>query len=206
MCKERKKEQVMDNNHMGIVESLLFAAGDEGLSVEQLVQVMDITHIEVLNLLEELGESYEQDDNRGLTLLEVAGSFQLATKKENADYLRKLVEIPDQTTLSQASLETLAIIAYRQPITRMEVDEIRGVHTDGPIRTLVAKGLVKDHGRAEGAGRAKLYVTTNEFLDSFGLKSLEELPHLEEQSEELEQTELDLFFDRFNQNQGKGDK
>ncbi|MBC1922316.1 SMC-Scp complex subunit ScpB [Listeria grayi] len=191
---------------MGVLESLLFAAGDEGLSVEQLVQVMGITHIEVLNLLEAVGEDYRSKDSRGLTLLETAGSFQLATKKEHADYLRKLVEIPDQSTLSQASLETLAIIAYRQPITRMEIDEIRGVHTDGPIRTLVAKGLVKDHGRAEGAGRAKLYVTTDEFLDSFGLKSLAELPQLEDQAEELEQTELDLFFDRFNQKQREEEK
>lgn len=195
-----------DNNQMGVLESLLFAAGDEGLSVEQLVQVMGITHIEVLNLLEALGEDYRSKDSRGLTLLETAGSFQLATKKEHADYLRKLVEIPDQSTLSQASLETLAIIAYRQPITRMEIDEIRGVHTDGPIRTLVAKGLVKDQGRAEGAGRAKLYVTTDEFLDCFGLKSLAELPQLEDQSEELEQTELDLFFDRFNQKQREEEK
>ncbi|EFI84520.1 Segregation and condensation protein B [Listeria grayi] len=195
-----------DNNQMGVLESLLFAAGDEGLSVEQLVQVMGITHIEVLNLLEAVGEDYRSKDSRGLTLLETAGSFQLATKKEHADYLRKLVEIPDQSTLSQASLETLAIIAYRQPITRMEIDEIRGVHTDGPIRTLVAKGLVKDHGRAEGAGRAKLYVTTDEFLDSFGLKSLAELPQLEDQAEELEQTELDLFFDRFNQKQREEEK
>lgn len=195
-----------DNNQMGVLESLLFAAGDEGLSVEQLVQVMGITHIEVLNLLEAVGEDYRSKDSRGLTLLETAGSFQLATKKEHAEYLRKLVEIPDQSTLSQASLETLAIIAYRQPITRMEIDEIRGVHTDGPIRTLVAKGLVKDHGRAEGAGRAKLYVTTDEFLDSFGLKSLAELPQLEDQAEELEQTELDLFFDRFNQKQREEEK
>lgn len=195
-----------DNNQMGVLESLLFAAGDEGLSVEQLVQVMGITHIEVLNLLEAVGEDYRSKDSRGLTLLETAGSFQLATKKEHADYLRKLVEIPDQSTLSQASLETLAIIAYRQPITRMEIDEIRGVHTDGPIRTLVAKGLVKDHGRADGAGRAKLYVTTDEFLDSFGLKSLAELPQLEDQAEELEQTELDLFFDRFNQKQREEEK
>lgn len=195
-----------DNNQLGVLESLLFAAGDEGLSVEQLVQVMGITHIEVLNLLEAIGEDYRSKDSRGLTLLETAGSFQLATKKEHADYLRKLVEIPDQSTLSQASLETLAIIAYRQPITRMEIDEIRGVHTDGPIRTLVAKGLVKDHGRAEGAGRAKLYVTTDEFLDSFGLKSLAELPQLEDQAEELEQTELDLFFDRFNQKQREEEK
>lgn len=125
---------------------------------------------------------------------------QLATKKAHAEFLRKLVEVPSNTVLSQASLETLAIIAYRQPVTRMEVDEVRGVQTDGPIRTLVAKGLVTDKGRVDGAGRAKLYVTTSEFLDAFGLNSLEDLPKLADPAtDEPDQNEMDLFFDRFNQ-------
>lgn len=183
---------------IGILESLLFAAGDEGLSTKQLTETMEITYIEALNLLESLGEEYEKDISRGLILLELAGSFQLATKKENASYLRKLVNTPQTTSLSQASLETLAIIAYNQPITRIDVDEIRGVKTDGPIRTLVAKGLITDKGRAEGAGRAKLYVTTSEFLDAFGLSSIEELPKLSDPSAEPEQDEMDLFFDKFN--------
>ncbi|EMG29104.1 segregation and condensation protein B [Listeria fleischmannii subsp. fleischmannii LU2006-1] len=178
---------------IGILESLLFAAGDEGLSTKQLTETMEITYIEALNLLESLGEQYEKDASRGLILLELAGSFQLATKKENASYLRKLVNTPQTTSLSQASLETLAIIAYNQPITRIDVDEIRGVKTDGPIRTLVAKGLITDKGRAEGAGRAKLYVTTSEFLDAFGLSSIEELPKLSDPSTEPEQDEMDLF-------------
>ncbi|EUJ54364.1 segregation and condensation protein B [Listeria fleischmannii FSL S10-1203] len=178
---------------IGILESLLFAAGDEGLSTKQLTETMEITYIEALNLLESLGEEYEKDISRGLILLELAGSFQLATKKENASYLRKLVNTPQTTSLSQASLETLAIIAYNQPITRIDVDEIRGVKTDGPIRTLVAKGLITDKGRAEGAGRAKLYVTTSEFLDAFGLSSIEELPKLSDPSAEPEQDEMDLF-------------
>ncbi|WP_239254565.1 SMC-Scp complex subunit ScpB [Listeria ilorinensis] len=184
---------------LGILESLLFAAGDEGISTKQLTEVMEITYIEALNLLETMQERYQENEARGLVLLELAGTFQLATKKEYADYLRKLVEAPHSASLSQASLETLAIIAYRQPITRMEVDEVRGVQSDGPIRTLVARGLITDKGRAEGAGRAKLYVTTNEFLDAFGLKTLEELPQLAEATDEIDQDEMDLFFDRFNQ-------
>jgi segregation and condensation protein B len=189
---------VNKEQQIGILESLLFAAGDEGLSTKQLTETMEITYIEALNLLESLGEQYEKDISRGLILLELAGSFQLATKKENASYLRKLVNTPQTTSLSQASLETLAIIAYNQPITRIDVDEIRGVKTDGPIRTLVAKGLITDKGRAEGAGRAKLYVTTSEFLDAFGLSSIEELPKLSDPSAEPEQDEMDLFFDKFN--------
>nr|WP_219931887.1 SMC-Scp complex subunit ScpB [Listeria seeligeri] len=180
---------------------MLFAAGDAGLSTEQLTGVMEITHIEALNLLELLSERYNDNPDRGLILLELAGTFQLATKKAHAEYLRKLVEVPSNTVLSQASLETLAIIAYRQPVTRMEVDEVRGVQTDGPIRTLVAKGLVTDKGRVDGAGRAKLYVTTSEFLDAFGLNSLDDLPKLADpEAEEPDQSEMDLFFDRFNQN------
>ncbi|WP_270993155.1 SMC-Scp complex subunit ScpB [Listeria seeligeri] len=186
---------------LGVLESLLFAAGDAGLSTEQLTGVMEITHIEALNLLELLSERYNNNPDRGLILLELAGTFQLATKKAHAEYLRKLVEVPSNTVLSQASLETLAIIAYRQPVTRMEVDEVRGVQTDGPIRTLVAKGLVTDKGRVDGAGRAKLYVTTSEFLDAFGLNSLDDLPKLADpEAEEPDQSEMDLFFDRFNQN------
>ncbi|MBM5611034.1 SMC-Scp complex subunit ScpB [Listeria seeligeri] len=186
---------------LGVLESLLFAAGDAGLSTEQLTGVMEITHIEALNLLELLSERYNDNPDRGLILLELAGTFQLATKKAHAEYLRKLVEVPSNTVLSQASLETLAIIAYRQPVTRMEVDEVRGVQTDGPIRTLVAKGLVTDKGRIDGAGRAKLYVTTSEFLDAFGLNSLDDLPKLADpEAEEPDQSEMDLFFDRFNQN------
>ncbi|MBC1444737.1 SMC-Scp complex subunit ScpB [Listeria seeligeri] len=186
---------------LGVLESLLFAAGDAGLSTEQLTGVMEITYIEALNLLELLSERYNDNPDRGLILLELAGTFQLATKKAHAEYLRKLVEVPSNTVLSQASLETLAIIAYRQPVTRMEVDEVRGVQTDGPIRTLVAKGLVTDKGRVDGAGRAKLYVTTSEFLDAFGLNSLDDLPKLADpEAEEPDQSEMDLFFDRFNQN------
>ncbi len=190
---------VNKEQQLGILESLLFAAGDEGISTKQLTEVMEITYIEALNLLETMQERYQENEARGLVLLELAGTFQLATKKEYADYLRKLVEAPHSASLSQASLETLAIIAYRQPITRMEVDEVRGVQSDGPIRTLVARGLITDKGRAEGAGRAKLYVTTNEFLDAFGLKTLEELPQLAEATDEIDQDEMDLFFDRFNQ-------
>lgn len=109
------------------------------------------------------------------------------------------MEAPSSHSLSQASLETLAIIAYKQPITRIEIEEIRGVKTERPLQTLVAKALIKEVGRAEGNGRAYLYGTTKGFLDTFGLKSLKELPKLPDQGdEEFEQTEADLFFDTLN--------
>ena len=114
----------------------------------------------------------------------MAGVYHLSTKKEHAPYLKKLVESPSIHTLSQASLETLAIIAYKQPITRIEIEAIRGVKSERPIQTLASKALIKEVGRAEGAGRAYIYGTTSEFLDYFGLKSIEDLPPIENDFEE----------------------
>ncbi|QED48490.1 SMC-Scp complex subunit ScpB [Cytobacillus dafuensis] len=184
-------------NWKGIVESLLFAAGDEGLSLKQITLVLEINELQSENVLRELKEDYKKTE-RGITIVEIAGTFQLATKKENSDYLKKLVVSPSNATLSQAALETLAIIAYKQPITRAEIEEIRGVKTERPLHTLAAKALIKEVGRAEGTGRAYLYGTTKEFLDYFGLKRIEELPPLPEKVEdEFIQDEADLFFDRF---------
>ncbi|MCU9613754.1 SMC-Scp complex subunit ScpB [Caldibacillus lycopersici] len=181
----------------GILESLLFAAGDEGLTLKQIMKVMDIEEFEAQAVVEELKQEYDQNEDRGITLIQLAGTYQLATKKEHAVYLQRLVEVPNQTTLSQAGLETLTIIAYKQPITRAEIEDIRGVKTDRPIQTLVAKGLIQEVGRAEGAGRAILYGTTKEFLDYFGLKDIKELPPLPETNqEEFLQDEADLFFDQ----------
>ncbi|WRP05128.1 SMC-Scp complex subunit ScpB [Rossellomorea aquimaris] len=186
------------NNWKGILESLLFAAGDEGLSLKQVCSVLEIGDQEAMAVIEELKSDYEKDPNRGIYLIEIADTFQLVTKKSNADYLKKLVESPNVSFLSQAALETLAIVAYKQPITRMEIEQIRGVKTERPIQTLTSKGLVKEVGRAEGTGRAYLFGTTKEFLDYFGLKRIEELPPLPENIEdEFMQDEADLFFEKF---------
>lgn len=185
-------------NWKGILESLLFAAGDEGLSIKQISQVLEIDIVFTREILNQLKEEYDSDNNRGITIVQFADSFQLATKKENSVYLKKLVESPTTTTLSQAALETLAIIAYKQPITRAEIEEIRGVKTERPIQTLMGKVLIKEVGRAEGTGRAILYGTTNEFLDYFGLRSIDELPPLPDKvDEEYVQEEADLFFEKF---------
>jgi segregation and condensation protein B len=185
-------------NWSTILESLLFAAGDEGLSLKQLSEVLEVDELTASQLIADLKEVYEQDEKRGIMIVQLAGTFQLATKKENAAYLKKLVDSPNTATLSQAALETLAIIAYRQPITRAEIEEIRGVKTERPLSTLMSKMLIKEVGRAEGTGRAYLYGTTKEFLDYFGLKSLEELPELPNKvDEEYVQEEADLFFEKF---------
>jgi segregation and condensation protein B len=182
-----------------IVEALLFASGDEGLSLRQLSVVLELEEQEVIDILDELSQSYKGKE-RGIELVEVAGHYQLTTKKDHATYLKKLVETPVNASLSQAALETLAIVAYQQPITRTEIEEIRGVKTERPIQTLVSKVLIKEVGRVEGTGRAILYGTTKEFLEYFGLKSIKELPPLPEKAdEEYEQEEADLFFEKFNE-------
>jgi segregation and condensation protein B len=188
-------------NWTGIVESLLFASGDEGLTIKQIATVLEIDEVEVERILNELMDELVNNDKRGITVVQLAGTYQLATKKENSIYLKKLVESPSTSTLSQAALETLAIIAYKQPITRAEIEEIRGVKTERPLHTLVGKVLVKEVGRAEGTGRAILYGTTKEFLDYFGLRSIEELPPLPEKvDDEFVQEEADLFFEKFQEN------
>ncbi|ESU30293.1 segregation and condensation protein B [Bacillus sp. 17376] len=182
----------------GILESLLFAAGDEGLSLKQITSVLEVDEIQANEIVAELQRDYESDQNRGITIVQLAGVYQLATKKEHAEYLKKLVESPGTAHLSQAALETLAIVAYKQPITRAEIEEIRGVKTERPLHTLSSRALIKEVGRAEGTGRAILYGTTKEFLDYFGLKNISELPPLPDHIEDDElQDDADLFFEKF---------
>ncbi|MBD1378669.1 SMC-Scp complex subunit ScpB [Metabacillus arenae] len=182
---------------MAITESLLFAAGDEGLSMKQLISVLELNEEHIEQILRDLKQEYKRSE-RGIELIEVANVYQLTTKKEHADYLKKLVETPVNNSLSQAALETLAIVAYKQPITRTEIEEIRGVKTERPIQTLVSKVLIKEVGRAEGTGRAILYGTTKEFLEHFGLKSICELPPLlDKEIDDNLQEDADLFFEKF---------
>lgn len=186
----------MDKHEIqAIIESILFAAGDEGLNIAQLANVLSLSEEEILTHMTDMKERYLQEASRGIHIVELAGTFQFATKRNLSSYIKRLVESPTNSTLSQAGLETLAIIAYRQPITRMAIEDVRGVKTDRPLQTLVSKGLIKEKGRAEGAGRAILYGTTGEFLDYFGLKDLSQLPSLPDDVQELEgDEETDLFF------------
>ncbi|GGB51572.1 SMC-Scp complex subunit ScpB [Fictibacillus barbaricus] len=188
----------MERNEIkAVIEGLLFVSGDEGIDRKQIAQVLEIDVKELDPFIDELKKSYEASD-RGMSIVEYAGSLQFVTKPEHAVFYERLVETPGHSTLSQAALETLAIIAYKQPITRSEIEEVRGVKTEKPLQTLSAKGLVKEVGRAEGTGRAILYGTTKAFLEHFGLQSLKELPPLPEniQEESVEQ-EADLFFSKF---------
>lgn len=203
MLLRREQREMELINWKSILESLLFAAGDEGLTIKHVAEVLEIEEIKAIEIMEELKKVYDKDKNRGIMIIQLAGTYQLATKKVNAPYLKRLVDSPNTTTLSQAALETLAIVAYKQPITRAEIEEIRGVKTERPLHTLMSKALIKEVGRAEGPGRAYLYGTTREFLDYFGLKSMDELPPLPEKVEaEYVQEEADLFFEKFQETIG----
>ncbi|SET54345.1 SMC-Scp complex subunit ScpB [Paenibacillus sp. NFR01] len=182
-----------------VIEGLLFLSGDEGLSVRQIAEITEQRPELAAGALEELREDYSLQE-RGLQVVQIAGNYRLATLPEHAPYFERLAYSPSRSTLSQAALETLAIIAYRQPITRVEIEEIRGVKSERAIHTLSNKDLIQEVGRAEAVGRPILYGTTKSFLDSFGLASLKELPEPAnfELTDNLEE-ETQLLFSKLDQ-------
>lgn len=186
----------MKDRLSGMIESFLFLVGDEGLTVKQLTVLTERKESEVNSAIEWLRLSYEQRTESGITLKLFGGAYRLVTKAEFADDIKRLLENPSPKSMTQASLEVLAIIAYRQPVTRVEIDDLRGVKSEGPISTLIAKGLIMEKGRSEGSGRAILYGTTDLFLDRFGLESLKELPPLQ-QEEDSATGDTDLFMTKF---------
>lgn len=177
-------------NFLGVLEGILFAVGDEGITLKGLCDVMDIDIAEAKDLLMQIQKRYENDEY-GIRVSYLGDAFKLTTKKEHKDYYHKLLGNPESQTLSETALEVLAIIAYNQPITRVMIDEMRGVACGQIVRKLTARGLVKTVGKSKMPGKPNLYGTTREFLDYFGLASIEDLPkmNLEEIDEEKE-TEL----------------
>ena len=172
-----------------VLEGLLFITGDEGVTAEQAATALDITPELAAEYFDELMEEYT-DDNRGIEIANYAGTYRFLSKAFVFDYAKRLFQITKTAQLSQAALETLAIIAYKQPITRVEIEEIRGVGADMMLRKLMARDLIRESGRSEAAGRPILYEVTEEFMNSFKLLSLKELPELpsfnnDEESEEL---------------------
>lgn len=180
------------------LEAILFVVGEEGVSLDELSYLLELPTAKVYELLTKLEENYAQSKDSALHILEVGNQFVLSTKKTFATLLKKYAQSPISNNLSQAALETLSIIAYKQPITRVEIDEIRGVQSSGSVQKLVARQLIEEKGRVDGPGRAILYGTTAYFMDYFALKSLDELPDIQEMEEEIEEElPLDLFFDRY---------
>ena len=189
-------------NLKSVVEGLLFVVGEEGLTLTQIEDILSLTEDAAKELLSQLRDDYEKED-RGIRINFLGNTFKLTTKKEHKEYYRKLIENPETNVLSQAALETLAIVAYNQPMTRLQVDDIRGVSSSQMIRKLVAKGLIKEVGRSDLPGRPILYATTSEFLDYFGLATIDDLPDMSEfMKEESEpKEEKDLYESKYQEDQ-----
>ena len=163
--------------YFSIFESLLFVSG-EPIKLKELASIIESSEDFAEDVLKELMFKYEVQE-RGIRLLNINNQYQLVTKPENSDYVQKLLKTNIRQALSQAALETLAIVSYRQPVTRIDIDEIRGVKSDSAVLTLVDKGLIKECGRMDVAGRPILYATTEEFLKNFGLNNIKDMPPLE---------------------------
>ena len=173
-----EEQQPDPKEHMlAILEGLLFLCGDDGLSIEQAAASMDASEEYVAELFDDLQKYYLQE-SRGIEIARFGEKYRFLSKAFIHESAKKLFQTSTEAKLSNAALETLAIIAYKQPITRVEIEEIRGVGADVMLRKLVARGLIQEDGRSEAAGRPILYSVTDEFLDSFKLLSLDELPEL----------------------------
>ena len=166
------------------------------MTTAQLVVLTEQRAANVEQALDALLLSYEERAATGITLKQFGGAFRLVTKSEFAEDIKRLLENPSPQTITKASLEVLAIIAYKQPVTRVEIDDLRGVKSEGPIHTLISRGFIMEKGRSDGTGRAILYGTTALFLDRFGLKSLDLLPPLS-LDEEADEGNPDLFMTQF---------
>ena len=186
-------------NKKAVLEGLLFVVGEEGLTFSQIGEVLEIKEDEAKDLLMDLKKDYE-DDSRGLRIDFLGNRFKLTTKFEHKKYYQKLLENPETNFLSPSALETLAIIAYNEPVTRVQVDALRGVGSVQIIRKLVAKGFIKEVGRSDLPGRPILYETTSEFLDYFGLSTIDDLPNMEEfikDSEVNDSLSSDLYTSKY---------
>ncbi|NFG62197.1 SMC-Scp complex subunit ScpB [Clostridium sp. CMCC3677] len=159
------------------IEALLFASG-ESLTAKDLSIYLEEELKIVENTIQEMIEEYDMQE-RGIKLISIKGSYQLVTKPENSNFIQKLLKKSKRQSLSQASLESLSIIAYQQPITRIDIDEIRGVKSESALQRLLERDLIKEVGRLEVPGRPILYGTTEEFLRQFGIKDLNQLPSLD---------------------------
>ena len=165
------------NEVESIIEGLLFAAGDR-LPLEKIAEIIEVDKKTTKSILNNMILNF-QNSKRGVTIREINNGYQMCTKSEYHEYIKKLYQPRQKQGLSQAAFETLAIIAYNQPITKAKIEKIRGVSSGSGVARLIEKNLVKEAGRMDAPGKPILYETTEEFLRSFGFKSLADLPRLE---------------------------
>ena len=162
----------------GIIEGLLYVQGDLGLTINQIEDILEIPEEEAKRLVLNL-KNYYEENNRGLRINYLGNTIKLTTKEEHQKYYQKLLESPSSNNLSESALEVLAIIAYNEPITRGDLEKLRGVDSTYVLRRLLPKGLIKECGKSDLPGRPILYKTTDDFLDYFGLASIKDLPNIE---------------------------
>jgi len=188
--KQLEIEEVSTKNiYFSIIESLLYVTG-EPLKLSEIANILECSVEFTKELIRELRVKYEEEQ-RGIKIVVTNDEYQFVTKPCNSEYIQKLLKTNIRQSLSQASLETLAIIAYKQPITRVEIEEIRGVKSDRAVYTLSEKNLIKESGRKDVPGRPIIYVTTDEFLKHFDFHSLKDMPSIEDLIKENLQPNID---------------
>ncbi|WP_425540148.1 SMC-Scp complex subunit ScpB [Microaceticoccus formicicus] len=165
-----------DREYKSIIEALLFFWGDP-LSIESISEILEITKTRATTLMEELIDEF-QNNQRGTCIKKINNSYQLVTISSANQYIKKLMIEEDEKQLSNSAMETLSIIAYKQPVTRVEIESIRGVKSNSSINTLLERGLIKELGKLDRIGRPIIYGTTDEFLRVFGLENIEKLPNI----------------------------
>jgi len=171
-------KKVQPNELAHIIEAILFVAG-EPVSLEDLIKALDVTEVELRAALDRLESEYDFN-RRGIRLNRFGSHVQLATRAEFAPYVERLLQPVQKQSLSQKAMETLAVVAYRQPVTKGDIEAVRGMKCDYSVQSLVNKGLIEEVGRKDALGRPILYGTTDKFLEHFGISSLAELPQLPE--------------------------
>ena len=186
---EDHEDVAQPTNMEAIVEGLLYIVGEDGAKLEQLASVIDRSLEDTKIILENIRTKYAAE-TFGIELVGYGSVYKFISKKAVFPYAQELFGASKQNTLSQAALETLAIIAYKQPITRVEIEELRGVSAEVMLRKLLARNLIREAGRSEAVGRPILYEVTEEFMDSFKLYTLNELPDLPEYSKDEENDNL----------------
>lgn len=187
-----------DREMKAALEAMMFVQGDL-LAAGDAAEVLEINTGEAIRLFRELAEEYEQE-GRGIIVREVNASFQFVTRAKEEGFIKKLCTPLKIRRLSQAALEVIAIVAYRQPVTRGEIDSVRGIKCGRVLDGLIEKGLVRETGRSEGVGRATLYGTTDEFLKKFGFQTIEDLPDIEDPTSNDEDCESIKSYEQININ------
>ena len=170
-----ENELIPVENPKAVVEAVLFAMGNS-VELKKLASVLNMSNTETKALIGSMQEEYNSDVNRGITIVELEGSIQMCSKTEMYEHLMKIATVPKHYSLTDTVLETLSIVAYKQPVTRIEIEKIRGVNCDHAVNKLLEYGLITELGRLDAPGRPLLFGTTEEFLRCFGVKSLDELP------------------------------